>query len=78
MVSVRPGVVVPPAAVRKDGSRDVVLVVRDGNVERRAVTLGDPVDQDVLVMSGLSAGETVVVDGPADLADGDLVRVANQ
>jgi len=78
VVSVRPAVIVPPGAVRKDGSRDIVYVVRDDTVERRAVTLGDPVDEDVVVMSGLAAGETIVVDGPADLADGDLVRVINQ
>ena len=78
VVSVRPAVIVPPGAVRKDGSRDIVYVVRDDTVERRAVTLGDPVDEDVVVMSGLAAGETVVVNGPADLADGDLVRVINQ
>jgi RND family efflux transporter MFP subunit len=77
-VSARPGVIVPPSAIRKDGSRDIVFVVRDDTVERRAVTLGDPVDQDVVVMSGLAPGEAVVVDGPPDLADGDLVRVANQ
>ena len=78
VVSVRPGVIVPPGAVRKDGSRDIVYVVRDDTVERRAVTLGDPVDQDVVILSGLAAGETVVVDGPADLSDGDSVRVINQ
>jgi RND family efflux transporter MFP subunit len=77
-VTTRPGVIVPPGAIRKDGSRDIVFVVRDDTVERRAVTLGDPVDQDVVVMSGLAPGEAVVVDGPPDLADGDLVRVANQ
>ena len=47
-------------------------------IERRAVTLGDPVDQDVMIISGLAPGEAVVVDGPADLTDGDSVRVANQ
>jgi RND family efflux transporter MFP subunit len=70
-----PGVIIPPSAVRKDGSRDVVFVVRDETVERRAVTLGDPVDQDVLIISGLTAGERVVVSGPPDLADGDTVHV---
>jgi RND family efflux transporter MFP subunit len=73
--SASPGIIVPTAAVRKDAGRDVVFVVRDNLVERRAVTLGDPVDQDVLVISGLTAGERVVVSGPADLADGDTVRV---
>jgi len=73
----RPGIIVPPGAIRKEGSRDIVFVVRDDAVERRAVTLGDPIDQDVVVVSGLAAGERVVVDGPEDLADGDLVRVIN-
>jgi len=76
--SPRPGVVVPPGAVRKDGGQDIVYVVRDDVVDRRAVTLGDPVDQDVLIMSGLAAGERVVIEGPVDLADGDLVRVISQ
>ena len=76
-VSPRPGVIVPPGAIRKDGGRDIVFVVRGDAVERRAVTLGDPVDRDVVILSGLAAGEMVVVEGPADLADGDLVRVVN-
>ena len=37
--------------------------------------LGAAVGAQVDVVSGLTAGERIVVDGPADLADGDRVTV---
>jgi HlyD family secretion protein len=72
---VKPAVEIPKAAVRKDGERDVVLVVKDGKVERRAVGLGSTSGDDVTVLSGLSGGEQVVIEGPADLKDGAAVAV---
>jgi RND family efflux transporter MFP subunit len=71
-------VVVPRAAVRNDGGRDVVFVVEGDKVERRAVALGGegPAGGDeALVLSGISGGELVVVEGPKELADGDEVEV---
>ncbi len=66
-------VVVPTAAVHAEGGRDVVWIVRNGAVERRAVTLGLPNGREVAVLGGLSGGETLVVDGPDTLTDGALV-----
>ncbi len=71
----KPAVTVPKAAVRKDGEHDVVLVVKDGRVERRAVGLGPAAGDEVTVLSGLSGGEQVVIEGPADLKDGAQVAV---
>ncbi|HEX3530773.1 MAG TPA: efflux RND transporter periplasmic adaptor subunit [Thermoanaerobaculia bacterium] len=71
----KPAVTVPKAAVRKDGEHDVVLVVKDGRVERRAVGLGPAAGDDVTVLSGVSGGEQVVIEGPADLKDGAQVAV---
>jgi RND family efflux transporter MFP subunit len=75
-------VLVPRAAVRKQEGRDVVFVVDGDNVERRAVSLGVGVENpggaagdEVTVLSGITGGERVVVDGPLDLADGDRVEV---
>ena len=68
-------VVVPRAAVRKDGGRDVVFVVRGEKVERRAVGLSTAPGDEAVVISGLNGGERVVVEGPAELKDGDLVSV---
>ncbi|HSG40866.1 MAG TPA: efflux RND transporter periplasmic adaptor subunit, partial [Thermoanaerobaculia bacterium] len=68
-------VVVPRAAVRKDGGRDVVFVVLGEKVERRAVGLSPAPGDEAVVISGLNGGERVVVEGPAELKDGDLVSV---
>jgi len=66
---------IPRAAVRRQDGQDVVYVLRQNRVERRAVRLGATAGDDVAVVSGLSAGEQVVVEGPAELADGDRVLV---
>ncbi len=65
----------PKSAVRTVEGREIVFVVHDGRVERRAVKSG-PADGDrVEIASGLSAGEQVVVEGPASLTDGARVTV---
>ncbi|HVS00262.1 MAG TPA: efflux RND transporter periplasmic adaptor subunit [Thermoanaerobaculia bacterium] len=72
----RPEVLVPRAALRKDGGQDIVLVVAQGErVERRAVETRPATGDDVTVTSGLAGGEQVVVEGPAELKDGDRVKV---
>ncbi len=70
---VRPRLTIPAAAVRNDGERDVVYVLRGDAVERRAVKLGARDGDRVDVEAGLAAGDQVVVEGPDDLADGDRV-----
>ena len=62
---------IPSAALRADGGTQVVFVARGEAVERRAVTIGLEDGGDVEVLAGLSAGERVVIEGPAELADGD-------
>ena len=66
---------VPAGAARSREGRDIVYVLRGDLVERRAVRLGASVGNQVEVVSGLTAGERVVVEGPDDLADGDRVTV---
>jgi RND family efflux transporter MFP subunit len=70
-----PSLSVPTAAVRKDGAQDVVFVVKDQTVERRAVKVGKTRGDAVEILSGLAAAERVVVDGPSDLAEGRLVTI---
>src|SRR5215831_10873936 len=47
---------VPQSAVRADGGASYVFTVRDGKLERRAVSLGRKIGNDVEVMAGLSNG----------------------
>jgi RND family efflux transporter MFP subunit len=68
------GVVVPGSALRRQDGRDVVFVVTGTVLERRAVAVGDRSGAEVLLLSGLSAGETIVIEGPAELAEGMKVK----
>jgi HlyD family secretion protein len=71
-------VTVPKAAVRQHDGRDLVWVVRDGRVERRAVTLGTSRGDQVFIAAGVGGGDRVVVEGPDSLADGARVTEARR
>jgi HlyD family secretion protein len=66
---------VPKTAVRKSNGQDVVFVLKESRVERRAVRVGTADGDRLEIVSGVSAGEFVVIDGPSELADGTRVRV---
>jgi RND family efflux transporter MFP subunit len=69
------GVMIPGAALRSDEGGDFVWIVRDGAAERRSVTLGGPRDRpQVLVKTGLVAGDTVIRSSEGPLSPGQAVR----
>ena len=61
---------VPAQAVRNAGGQAVVFVLKNGRLERRVVGLGENRGDDVQITAGVAAGEQVVIDGPADMAEG--------
>ena len=71
-----PAVLIPADAVRGEGANAVVFVHAGERVERRGVTLGQAVGTEREIVSGLHAGERVVVAPAPTLKDGDAVRVA--
>ena len=73
--AVTAAVEVPKTAIRRDGETDVVFVVTNDRVERRAVRVGSTEGDRVRLLSGVTAGEKVVVEGPAELKDGDGVEI---
>jgi RND family efflux transporter MFP subunit len=66
---------VPKGAVRSDANASFVFLVRDGKVERRAVSLGQDRGTDVAVLAGVSPGDSLVVKGPESLRDGDKIEI---
>ncbi len=66
---------VPESAVATRDGGSFVFVLRDGSVERRAVTRGGRSGNRVEVVAGLRPGDEVVVTPPDSLADGAAVRV---
>jgi RND family efflux transporter MFP subunit len=77
----RRGVRVPSAAIVQRDGGDVAFAVTGDDADRaelRALKLGRALGGDREVLSGLSAGETVVLDPPAELQDGGKVRRAEE
>jgi RND family efflux transporter MFP subunit len=65
------GVLVPRAALRREGSEDVAYVLADGALARRVVTLGGLSAGDARqVLDGVAAGERVVTAPTTGLANG--------
>jgi RND family efflux transporter MFP subunit len=71
------GVLVPTAALRREGRTDILFMLKDGKAQRRTVTLGGAFGNSRQVESGVSPGETVIVDGPAELKDDAAVSIAS-
>ncbi|HWN07228.1 MAG TPA: efflux RND transporter periplasmic adaptor subunit [Steroidobacteraceae bacterium] len=67
------GALVPAEALRENAGKDILYQVRDGRAERRAVTLGGSLGESRQVLAGVSVGDTVIVDPPEGLKDGDAV-----
>jgi RND family efflux transporter MFP subunit len=67
--------IIPQSAVRSDGNSSYVFAIRDGKLERRAVSLGTQIGSDVEVIAGVSSGDQLVVNGPQGLKDGEKVQI---
>ena len=71
------GVRVPSAALlQRDGATSAFVVGEDNRVALHAVKTGIAMGDDRQVLSGLAAGDTVVVDPPESLKEGDKVAIA--
>jgi membrane fusion protein (multidrug efflux system) len=54
-----------------------VFTLKDKNVKQVKVSLGPRVTSDVIVLKGLTNGETIVVDGIQKLHDGSEIIIAS-
>ena len=72
------GVLVPADAVRGEDAAAVAFVYDGGTVQRRAVTLGRTTGGQRHLLTGVSAGERVVLSPPPTLNDGATVTVAEK
>jgi RND family efflux transporter MFP subunit len=69
---------VPLQAINHEGDKTTVLVVNpDGDIEDRPITLGIQTSTDAEVVSGLNAGERVVVSDRSGLKPGEKVTARN-
>jgi RND family efflux transporter MFP subunit len=66
---------IPKGAIRTDGGTSFVFLVKDGKVERRAISVGLDRGTDVAILAGVTPGDSLVVKGPENLRDGDKVEI---
>lgn len=67
---------VPEQSIVMRGERAFVFRVRDGKAQQLEIRVGQRRDGQAQVLSGLTAGESIVVSGIQRVADGSVVRVA--
>lgn len=65
---------VPASAVTQRGQMELVFIVSDGKAQLRLVKTGKRIGNEVELVSGVSAGERVVVENVAELVDGQPVE----
>jgi RND family efflux transporter MFP subunit len=67
--------IIPVQALEYSGSKRFVYLVNDDNrVSRTEVTLGDRINEQVAITSGIDIGDRVVVTGTVNMRDGLLVK----
>lgn len=64
------GVIVPIGALVQDGTKSAVFVATAGKMSRREVVVGDRLTENVIIRSGISAGEKVLVGPASAMKDG--------
>lgn len=69
---------VPEQALVPESDRQYVYVVQDGTAKRHEVNIGRRRPGEVEVLSGLAAGDMVVIEGGENLQDGAAVRLMSE
>jgi len=68
-------ILIPQSAIHDENGKKIVFLVKDNKTERRAVTLGGNRGSDTEVIAGVTIGDSVVVNSPANLRDGQSVEI---
>lgn len=72
----RPSVLlIPRVALRREGDRRIVFVLKGGRAERREVTVGAVSSSEAEIESGLAEGEPLILPGTTPVKDGAPVRL---
>jgi RND family efflux transporter MFP subunit len=65
----------PNEALHDDIGKKIVFLVKNDRLERRAVSVGNTQASQTEILSGIVAGDAVVVKGPANMQDGQAVQI---
>jgi multidrug efflux pump subunit AcrA (membrane-fusion protein) len=71
-------VLIPADAIVREGDETAVFVAAGGKAARRPVKIGLADGARVEIVSGVKAGEAVIVDGQAGLPDGAAITLSDE
>jgi RND family efflux transporter MFP subunit len=71
-------VIVPSVAIVREAEETAVFVAMEGKAQRRVVQIGITDGTHTEIVSGVKAGEMVIVDGQAGLPDGAAISTGNE
>ena len=67
-------IVVPQQAIQISGQDKFIWVVKDGKAHRQGVTTGDLINEGVVVETGLTSGDAIIVEGQNKVSEGVKVK----
>ena len=67
-------IVVPQQAIQIDGKDKYVWLVKEGTAHRQKVTTGDILDEGVVIESGMTSGDHVIIEGQNKVCEGMEVK----
>jgi RND family efflux transporter MFP subunit len=75
--AVRDGTIVVPfeSILQDDNGQEYVFVFKNGRAIRQNITTGDEYDTGVEVLTGITAGETIIDDPPDSLSNGSNISI---
>jgi len=65
---------VPSPALVRRGQLEILFIALDGKAQMRLVRAGKETSQGIEILAGLAPGEAVVIEGPANLRDGQPLQ----
>lgn len=68
-------IVVPTNIIQNDGKKDFVFVIEKGAAVKKTITTGPTYQVNTVVLSGLSEGEKLVIQGHKGLTNRSKVEV---
>ncbi|MFN6039335.1 MAG: efflux RND transporter periplasmic adaptor subunit, partial [Bacteroidota bacterium] len=73
--SAAPVVSIPVKLIQRDGTNEYVMLKKGDKAEKRIIKIGQSYNGVVEIISGLNAGESIIVNGQVDLQEGEVVYV---
>ncbi|MBY0358033.1 MAG: efflux RND transporter periplasmic adaptor subunit [Candidatus Obscuribacterales bacterium] len=69
---------VPSKSVLVRDEKSIVFLLQGNKAFKKEIQIGEPVDDEIEVLSGLSVGQAVVLTGAGFLKDGDIVSTTSE